>query len=88
MNGTQTLNENIADKSGLAVAYKAYTLSPKGKPSPVIDAMTGEQRLYYGFAQVWRSKAREAHLIDLLTSDTHLPDEFRANGRVRNQPGF
>src|SRR6185295_20129813 len=54
INGELTLGENIADNSGLAIAYKAYKLSLGGKPAPVIDGFTGEQRFFIGFGQVWR----------------------------------
>ncbi len=88
VNGKLTLGENIADNSGLAVAYKAYKLSLKGKPAPVIDGLTGEQRFFMGFGQVWRTKVRESQEIVLLKSDTHSPGQFRANGTLVNQPGF
>ncbi|PHV09006.1 peptidase M13 [Janthinobacterium sp. BJB412] len=88
VNGELTLGENIADNSGIAIAYKAYKLSLGGKAAPVIDGLTGDQRFYMGFAQVWRSKVREAQQIVYLKSDPHAPDQFRANGTVRNQPGF
>ena len=88
VNGKLTLGENIADNSGLAVAYKAYKLSLKGKPAPVIDNLTGEQRFFMGFGQVWRTKVRESQEIVLLKSDTHSPGQFRANGTLVNQPGF
>ncbi|WP_374584621.1 M13 family metallopeptidase [Pseudoduganella sp.] len=88
VNGELTLGENIGDNSGLAVAYKAYKLSLKGKKAPVIDGLTGDQRFYMGWAQVWRSKYRDAALIGQLKSDPHSPGPFRANGTVRNQPGF
>ena len=88
VNGELTLGENIADNSGLAIAYKAYKLSLGGKPAPVIDGFTGEQRFYQGWAQAWRAKAREAALIRQVTTDPHSPEEFRANGTLRNQPGF
>ncbi|MHA4868861.1 M13 family metallopeptidase [Duganella sp. PWIR1] len=88
VNGELTLGENIADNSGMAIAYKAYLLSLGGKPAPVIDGLTGEQRFYMGFGQVWRSKIRDAQQIVYLKSDPHSPDQFRANGTVRNQPGF
>src|SRR5471032_2783360 len=54
VNGALTLGENIADNSGIAIAYKAYHLSLHGQPAPVIDGLTGDQRFYMGFAQVWR----------------------------------
>jgi predicted metalloendopeptidase len=88
VNGELTLGENIADNSGAAIAYKAYLISLGGKPAPVIDGLTGEQRFYMGFGQVWRSKIRDAQQIVYLKTDPHSPDQFRANGTVRNQPGF
>jgi putative endopeptidase len=88
VNGELTLGENIADNSGLAIAYKAYKLSLKGKKAPVIDGMTGEQRLYAGWAQVWRTKMREPAQIVQVKTDPHSPGEFRANGTLKNQPGF
>ena len=88
VNGELTLGENIADNSGAAIALKAYQISLNGQPSPVIDGLSGEQRFYMGFGQVWRSKIRDAQQIVYLKSDPHSPDQFRANGTVRNQPGF
>ncbi len=88
VNGELTLGENIADNSGLAIAYKAYKISLKGKKAPVIDGLSGEQRLYMGWAQVWRSKMREQQQIASIKADPHSPDQFRANGTLRNQPGF
>ena len=88
VNGELTLGENIADNAGLAIAYKAYKISLKGKKAPVIDGLTGEQRLYMGFGQVWRSKMREPQQIVQVKTDPHSPDQFRANGTLRNQPGF
>ena len=88
INGALTLGENIADNSGLAIAYKAYKLSLHGKPAPVINGMTGEQRFYMGFGQVWRGKMRDAAAIAQSKSDPHSANQFRANGTVKNQPGF
>jgi predicted metalloendopeptidase len=88
VNGALTLGENIADNSGVAVAYKAYKLSLGGKPAPVIDTLTGEQRFYMGFGQVWRSKMREEAQIKQVKTDPHSPGQFRANGTMKNQPGF
>jgi len=88
LNGQQTLGENIADNSGLEAAYKAWQLSLGGKPAPVIDGLTGDQRFFYGFAQVWRGKMREAALIERVKAGVHSPSEFRANGTVRNHPAF
>ena len=88
VNGELTLGENIADNSGLAIAYKAYKISTKDKSAPAIDGLTADQRLYSGWAQVWRSKMREPFAIQLTKIDPHSPGEFRANGALVNQPGF
>ena len=88
VNGALTLGENIADNSGLAIAYKAYQLSLVGKEAPVIDGLTGEQRFYMGFGQVWRGKTRDEQQIMQIKSDPHAPGHFRTNGTMKNQPGF
>jgi len=88
INGELTLGENIGDNSGLSITYKAYERSLGGKPSPVIDGLTGEQRLYIGFAMKWRAKLRPEAAIAQIKSDPHSPGEFRAKGTVMNQPGF
>jgi putative endopeptidase len=88
VNGELTLGENIADNSGLAIAYKAYKLSLKGKPAPVINGLSGDQRFYMGWAQVWRVKMREAQQVVQVKTDPHSPGQFRANGTLMNQPAF
>jgi len=88
INGELTLGENIADNSGLAIAYKAYQLSLNDQPAPVMDEMTGDQRFYAGWAQVWRSKSREKEAIRLLTVDPHSPAAYRAWGATVNQESF
>ena len=88
VNGELTLGENIGDNAGLAIGYKAYQLSLKGKPAPVIDGLTGDQRFFMGWGQVWRSKMREAQQINQVKTDPHSPGQFRANGTVRNMAEF
>jgi putative endopeptidase len=88
VNGELTLGENIADNSGLEIAYKAYHRSLGGKPAPVIGGTTGDERFFYGFAQAFRGKVREPALLAQIKSDPHSPDEFRVNGAVRNHPAF
>ena len=88
VNGELTLGENIADNSGLEIAYKAYKLSLGGKEAPVLDGFTGDQRFFIGFAQVWRGMTREKEEIVRLKTDPHSPPEFRGNGTLRNQPAF
>ena len=88
VNGELTLGENIADNSGLAIAYKAYKLSLEGKEAPVIDGLTGFQRFYLGFGQVWRGKTRENAAIVRIKTDPHSPPQVRADATVKNQPGF
>jgi putative endopeptidase len=81
--GALTLGENIADLAGLTVAYDAYHRSLNGRPAPVINGLTGDQRFYLGWAQVWRRKYREANLLQRLLTDPHSPSEQRA-AVVRN----
>jgi putative endopeptidase len=81
--GALTLGENIADLAGLTVAYQAYTLSLNGKPAPVIEGLTGEQRFFLGWAQVWRRNFREKEMQNRLVTDVHSPSEYRASV-VRN----
>jgi predicted metalloendopeptidase len=88
INGKLTLGENIGDNSGVAIAYKAYRRALGGKPSPVIDGLTGEQRLYIGFGIKYRTLQREDAAIVQLKTDPHSPGEYRVKGTVRNQPGF
>jgi putative endopeptidase len=88
VNGALTLGENIADLSGLEIAYKAWQLSLKGQPASVIDGISGEQRFFYGFAYAWRGTMRDELMLRILTADPHSPDEFRANGTVVNIDGF
>ena len=84
VNGQLTLGENIADLAGLTVAQAAYHLSLNGKPAPVLDGFTGDQRLFLGYGQVWRFKAHEETARQRLLSDPHSPPEFRVSGPVRN----
>ena len=87
VNGQQTLGENIADVAGLAVAYAAYHKSLNGKPAPVIDGLTGDQRFFIAYAQSWRVKIRDAELRQRLATDVHAPDNIRAQA-VRNIDGW
>jgi endothelin-converting enzyme/putative endopeptidase len=88
INGEFTSGENIGDLGGLGIAYKAYKLSLDGQEAPVIDGLTGDQRFFLGWAQVWRSKARDAEAKRLLTVDPHSPPKFRANGAAVNVDEF
>lgn len=88
VNGALTIGENIGDLGGLSIGYKAYIRSLGGKPSPVIDGMTGQQRLFIGWGQIWRTKYRDAEMLRRLTVDSHSPPEFRCNGVIRNLPEF
>ncbi|MEO7786875.1 MAG: M13 family metallopeptidase [Sphingomicrobium sp.] len=81
--GALTLGENSADLAGLSAAYDAYHASLRGKPAPVIDGTTGDQRFYMGWAQVWRRNYREANLRQRLLTDPHSPSEQRVD-IVRN----
>jgi putative endopeptidase len=88
VNGELTLNENIADNAGLAIAFKAYRLSLKGSPSPIIDGLSGEQRFFMGFAQAWREKLRDNFAVELLQSDPHAISFVRVIGTLVNQTEF
>ncbi|WP_262694065.1 M13 family metallopeptidase [Kordiimonas aquimaris] len=84
VDGRFTLGENIGDLGGLSMAYHAYKLSLGGKEAPVIDGLTGDQRFFLSWAQVWKRKTREQTAINLLKADPHSPGQFRVNGVVRN----
>jgi len=88
VNGDLTLGENIGDLSGLAIAHKAYRMSLNGESASDIDGLTGDQRFFLGWAQVWRRKYREEELMNRLKTDPHSPSEYRTNGIVRNMPAF
>jgi putative endopeptidase len=88
LNGKLTLGENIADLSGMAIAYKAYRMSLGGKDGPVIDGHTSAQRFFLSWAQIWRRKYREDELIRRLVIDPHSPSSFRANGPISNLDAF
>ncbi len=78
VNGRLTLGENLADLGGVAIAYAAYQKSLNGRPAPVIDGLTGSQRFFLGYAQVWSGATRDADQRLLLRTDPHSPVRFRA----------
>lgn len=84
VNGALTMGENIGDLGGLSMAYTAYHLSLDGKPAPVIDGLTGDQRFFMAWAQVWKAKYRDETLVGQIKSDPHSPAMYRANGPLRN----
>ena len=84
VNGELTLGENIGDLTGITMAYNAYKKSLNGKPAPVIDGLTGDQRFFLSYAQIWQRKFRDEALLNRLKTDPHSPGEYRANGIVRN----
>jgi putative endopeptidase len=88
VNGALTVGENIGDLGGLTIAYKAYQILLAGKASPVIDGLTGEQRLFLGWAQVWRGKVRVEEQRRRIATDPHSPSEFRCNTIVSNFTPF
>jgi putative endopeptidase len=88
VNGAFTVGENIGDLGGLSIALLAYQLSLNGQPAPVIDGLTGVQRVFFGWAQVWRTKSRDAEAVRRLAVDPHSPPEFRCNGVIRNLDAF
>ena len=84
VNGALTIGENIGDLGGLGIAWKAYLLSLGGAEPPVIDGLTGAERFFLSWAQVWQQKSRDEEVIRLLAVDPHSPNEFRCNQIVRN----
>jgi len=88
VNGELTLGENIGDLSGVTIAYKAYKTSLNGKEAPVIDGLTGDQRFFMGYAQIWRSKIVEKSMRNRVATDPHSPGEFRALGSLSNMNEF
>jgi putative endopeptidase len=83
LNGKQELGENIADVAGLTAAYEAWQKSLGGKPAPVIDGLTGDQRFFLAFAQSWRTKMRDKALRTRVATDVHAPAPWRVQ-TVRN----
>jgi putative endopeptidase len=86
--GKQTLGEDIADNSGVAIAYQALQLALKGKSREKIDGFTPEQRFFLGWAQARRSISRDQALRLQVQTDVHSPSEFRVNGPLSNMPEF
>jgi len=88
INAELTMGENIADLAGVTMAYRAYRMSLNGKPAPVIDGLTGDQRFFIGWAQGWARKYRDDELRKRLLTDPHSPSEYRTNVVVANLPAF
>jgi putative endopeptidase len=88
VNGALTIGENIGDLGGACIAYEAYQISLNGSPAPVIDGLTGAQRFFIGYAQIWNSKMRVEEIKRLIATDPHSPAEFRANQILKNLPEF
>ncbi|HEX6536442.1 MAG TPA: M13 family metallopeptidase [Gemmatimonadaceae bacterium] len=88
INGKLTMGENIGDLSGLAQAYRAYHISLHGKEAPVIDGLTGDQRFFMGFAQIWRGTMRDDALRQQLLTNPHSPGQYRAFVPLVNNDAF
>jgi len=88
VNGALTIGENIGDLGGATIAYKAYKIALGGKEAPDIDGLTGDQRFFVGYAQVWRGKIRTEAMKVRLATDPHSPGEFRCNQILKNLPQF
>ena len=84
INPKLTMGENIADLAGLQVALDAYHRASGTSPAPVIDGLTGDQRFFLAFAQVWRAKERESALRNQLATNPHSPPRFRILGTLPN----
>jgi putative endopeptidase len=88
VNGALTTAESLGDLGGLAVAFRAYRLSLKDGRAPVIDGLTGDQRFFMGWAQMWRSKERDAYVRSTLQSVPYLPPAWRAHSAASNIDAF
>lgn len=88
VDGRFTLGENIGDVGGLSMAYHAYKLSLNGEEAPIINGLTGDQRFFLAWAQVWKRKYRDTFLERILKLDPHSPSAFRINGVVRNMDAW
>ena len=86
--GDQTMGENIADLGGSLLSLDAYHASLAGKSAPVLDGLSGDQRVFLGWAQVWRSAIRPDALKRQLVTDVHSPETARVNAVVRNNDGW
>ena len=82
------MGENIADLGGLLLALDAYHTSLHGQPAPIIDGLTGDQRVFLGWAQVWRGKTRDDAMRQQLVSDPHSPEKARVDVPMRNIDAF
>jgi predicted metalloendopeptidase len=82
--GRNTLGEDMADLAGINIALRAYHLSLNGKPAPVIDGYTGEQRFFLSYGQIWQSKYRDNALRTQVLSNEHAPAQFRVISATRN----
>ena len=87
VNGALTVGENIGDLGGVTIGLKAYEISLGGQEAPVVDGLTGRQRVFMSYAHIWRTKRRKEQMLQLITTDPHSPAEFRAN-IVRNLEEF
>jgi putative endopeptidase len=84
VNGRLTLGENIGDLGGVSVAYAAYHRSLGDHPAPVRDGLSGDQRFFLSYAQIWRALSKDEYLRKQVLSNPHSPPQFRVNGVVRN----
>ncbi len=88
VNGELTLGENIGDLTGTVLAHRAYRISLRGQPAPTIEGLTGDQRFFFGLAQVWQTKMRDDAMRQRVLTNSHSPAMYRANGPVRNVQAF
>ena len=88
VNGELTLGENIGDLTGVTISHRAYEMSLDGKPAPVMDGLTGDQRFFDGWVQAWRAKYRDDSLRQQVMTNPHAPDMMRGNGPLPNVDAF
>jgi putative endopeptidase len=84
VDGQLTVSENIADLGGLLLALDAYHAALHGQEAPLLAGLTGDQRIFLGWAQLWQQKIGDDEAILLVKVDVHSPSQFRVNGPLRN----
>jgi putative endopeptidase len=88
LNGRLTVAENMADLGGVSIAYQAYHNSLAGRKAPVIDGLTGDQRFFIAWGQIWAEKIRDEELRRRIVVDPHSPGKYRVNGVAANMVEF
>jgi putative endopeptidase len=88
INPDLTMGENIADLGGVVISLDAYHAALHGKPAPVLNGFTGDQRFFLSYGQVWRGNVRPDAIREQTVSDPHSFNRFRVLGPVEDVDAF